>query len=644
MNCSQAGFFSALRAIARKVSLLLAVVVAASLSFLPRVLADDVTAGPNGINSRGLGLSGAGVNIGQVELGRPGESVPILPDANGEWFWDHGADQLPGTFDAGEGNGVRNFPEWFVDHDGNGAYTAGFVNAHPDVEPWDTSVIANFAPQRAPILMSPPPAPDPMASFITRATYLNNFATTADSQVDRHALQVAGVMIANGATNKGVSTGTHLYSGAFGLRGSTDNDVIRTTQAVLRSVLAGQISDVRAVNHSWGSGPLPANGNDGSDPSSLAMDYFSSRYDSLQVIAGDEEQMPPSHPGAPSDAFNVLNVSMLTDASLMGTGVYDRYDNINRFVPSPGFRDTVHLAAPGRAVLMPLLGGNTYATNNGTSFAAPHVTATTALLQQHGNAQAGPRWDGSKRVHQVMKAVLLNSADKLKDDGTIVPKGNLLGMEKTIYTDPAGTQTWLNSGAYTDLNDPLDDNIGAGALNANRALKQYSPGEFDSDVTSNGQIPLIGWDNAFSLGTGGVHNYFFNTSLLANSFVSITLSWDRIVNLVDNVGANGLFDAGDSFSTPLNPLADLDLFLFKKNSITGLFTDLVTRSTSGVDSTEHIFYRLTNAGDYSIRVSHLGGNIGSAEFGLAWWAVPEPGTISLMVLGIVLAVPRRARR
>jgi hypothetical protein len=37
--------------------------------------ADDVTAGPKGINSRGLGLTGASVNIGQVELGRPGEAL-----------------------------------------------------------------------------------------------------------------------------------------------------------------------------------------------------------------------------------------------------------------------------------------------------------------------------------------------------------------------------------------------------------------------------------------------------------------------------------------------------------------------------------------------------------------------------------------
>ena len=460
MNGHSIRFLSATRAAARRTLIYsLSAIGAVLIPALPLVQADDVTAGPNGINSRGLGLSGAGVNIGQVELGRPGEAIGFSNDSNnGEWFWDYGADRIGGTGDVGEGNGVREFPEWFVDLDSNGAYTAGWLNVHADVEPWDSAVFGDLLSlTQAPLLYGP--APGGAGTFVTLTNYENNFATLADPLVDEHALQVAGVMIANGAANKGVSTGAHLYSGAFGIRGSTTDTIFLTTQAVLRSVLAGTLSDVRAVNHSWGAGPIATN--DGSNPRSLAADYFTSRYDSLQIIAGDEAQAPPSHPGAPSDAFNVINVSMLTDASGSGTGVYDRYDAGNRFVASPGSRDTVHLAAPGRRVLMPLLGGNTYDFASGTSFAAPHVTSTTALLQQYGNGQSGPGWDASKRVHQVMKAVLLNSADKLKDDGSIVPVGNLLGMEKTIYRDSAGTQTWLDSPAYTDVFDPLDDFIGA---------------------------------------------------------------------------------------------------------------------------------------------------------------------------------------
>ena len=63
---------------------------------------DDISAGPNGINARVTGLTGVGQNIGQVELGRPGEKLSVPADANGEWFWDYGPDGIRGNNDVGE--------------------------------------------------------------------------------------------------------------------------------------------------------------------------------------------------------------------------------------------------------------------------------------------------------------------------------------------------------------------------------------------------------------------------------------------------------------------------------------------------------------------------------------------------------------
>jgi hypothetical protein len=48
---------------------------AANLLLLSSVWASTDSIGPNGINSAGLGLTGAGISIGQVEVGRPGKLI-----------------------------------------------------------------------------------------------------------------------------------------------------------------------------------------------------------------------------------------------------------------------------------------------------------------------------------------------------------------------------------------------------------------------------------------------------------------------------------------------------------------------------------------------------------------------------------------
>jgi hypothetical protein len=112
-----------------------------------------------------------------------------------------------------------------------------------------------------------------------------------------------------------------------------------------------------------------------------------------------------------------------------------------------------------------------------------------------------PRWGVESQNHQVIKAVLMNSADKLIDNGTVmvngnpVPQGGLLGMTRTVIDQQSND--WLFSEAYGDgVQDgggaiPLDDQMGAGHLNATRAAQQFSPGEYEAD---SGDVPPIGWD------------------------------------------------------------------------------------------------------------------------------------------------------
>ena len=83
-----------------------------------------------------------------------------------------------------------------------------------------------------------------------------------------------------------------------------------------------------------------------------------------------------------------------------------------------------------------------------------------------------------------MKAVLLNSADKIQDSGD----GLRLGMTRTLIDKQ--NQDWLASDAYKDPTIPLDSQMGTGHLNAFRAYQQFSSGQWQPSVA----VPAIGWD------------------------------------------------------------------------------------------------------------------------------------------------------
>src|SRR5260221_295694 len=116
---------------------------------------------------------------------------------------------------------------------------------------------------------------------------------------------------------------------------------------------------------------------------------------------------------------------------------------------------SVSLAAPGNNLTLTDLDDTTgYYYNPGfgaSSFAAPHVTATAALLLQA--ARQGGQTDANR--HTVMKAVLMNSADVLR--GT-------LGNTKTIIDQQSRDWTTTPKAA-----NGLSLQFGAGGLDAARA-------------------------------------------------------------------------------------------------------------------------------------------------------------------------------
>ncbi|MEH2061299.1 MAG: S8 family serine peptidase [Nostoc sp.] len=447
--------------------------------------------------------------------------------------------------------------------------------------------------------------------------FLRDGRAKSNKDVDPHAYNVAAIMVSTDKALPGVAPGARLYSDAVG---NTKRMGQREECLSAQYIALQNGGDVRAINFSFGEplehDPRPEAVLDGNALLTLCVDWSSRVHDPLYVIAGNQGKGGIS---IPTDNYNGVNVAFSSQREEIynkvavdnlagdGKGVSSRL--IGKEFDIAG-RHSISLVAPGSNITLINPDGKVNV-SSGTSFAAPHVTATVALLQEFGDRQLRkkqPHWSVASRHHQVMKAVLLNSADKIKDQGD----GLRLGMTKTLIDKQ--NQDWLATDAYKDPKISLDAQMGAGHLNAFRAYQQFSPGQWPpSDA-----VPAIGWDYR-TVNAGASVEYTLAKPLKGNSFITVTLAWDRLVELND-LNHNHQYDIGENFRD--RGLNNLDLYLVKANAKSSE-VGVVCSSISQVDNVQHIFCPVPAQGNYKIRV-HFRHQVNEATqpYALAWWSVP----------------------
>ncbi len=454
------------------------------------------------------------------------------------------------------------------------------------------------------------------ATELERVFYRDGPAKT-NTDVDAHAAMVAGVMVSRDKRLTGVAPGARLYSSASGSPTKSGQ-----AEECLSAQYVSQQNggDVRAINFSFGEAlqrdPRPDATLDGNALLTQCIDWVARVNNVLFVIAGNQGEggIP-----IPTDNYNAINTAYTAQRQ----GIFTKVDFANlssaplgigrRLIQreiNAGPRRAINIAAPGSKIPVYDLTGKVEQVS-GTSFAAPHITASVALLQEFGDRQLKskqPNWSIASRNHEVMKAVLLNSVDKIKDTGD----GLLLGMTRTVLGKD--NRNWLESDAYKDPKIPLDYQMGTGQLNVFRAYQQFSPGQWNPTISP---VPPVGWDYQ-TVEVSSFKDYVLQKPLKEKSFVSLTLAWDRLVEL-DDKNQNNTYEIGDSFRD--RGLNNLDLYLMPADS--NDTTQSTCASISEVDSVQHIFCPVPATGRYKIRVQYRKQvNEASQPYALAWWTVP----------------------
>ncbi len=417
----------------------------------------------------------------------------------------------------------------------------------------------------------------------------------------------------------------------------------------------GVFSDFKGVanviNMSWGFTDTT-----GTDPLTVLVDSFAREYPNTAIVvaAGNfpTTPTPPDSVTGPGSGYNVITVgatqttNTVTDfttvASFSGRGPQDYFDPLHGLMQN--VRAAVDLVAPGTTLVAAYYGGETGGNGPtmpnptpsdletdlysfplaGTSFATPIVSGAVSLLNSTSLAIQGgyeynnivvPSFPASSQNSLVIKAVLMNSADKLAgwDNGQAFNAG--LG--------------------YVVTTQALDWTQGAGQIDFTRAFNQYinPTGTHGTPGGAGGGVAPIGWDLG-TIALGNYNDYIIDAKLNAGDMMDATLAWFRDGS-VDDVSQSGSDDG----------MANLFLQIWNSS-----FTELFASSQTIYDTSQELHFDLPNDGDYGIRVYYASQTFGTPEveqYGLAWFdtPVPEPSTIALLIAALLpccVALRRRA--
>jgi len=430
--------------------------------------------------------------------------------------------------------------------------------------------------------------------------------------------------------NTGQSPGTKLGSAALATATNADGSFDISTQSLTAYNYAAAHGDVLSTSIG------DSSDNAGVGTLSGLLDSLAIAHPNTTMVAAAGNSGTAGSVSGPASGYNAISVGALdgptnysTVASFSSRGPQQTawYDGTNTTTYQGGaaIRPGVDLVAPGTSIVMPdtiTTNGNnlsfSYYSLAGTSFATPLVAGGVALLDSTAKTAFNSSITNAATQSVVLKAVLMNSADKLTDwnNGQQIVNG-------IITTTQA-----------------LDYAMGAGRMNLNTAFTQYTT---SADITTSGGISTTGFHDlvqniGWGYGTvllGGSNQYQLASELFAGQQIAVTLDWLRSRAWNDALG-------------DYNDLAQAELDLMVYQVLAGGTDQLVAESISPVSTTQELYFQLQNTGTYFFTVNYstnlfdFSGSYASQDYGLAWsvTGVPEPSSIFLVLAAGAVVIVR----
>jgi len=441
--------------------------------------------------------------------------------------------------------------------------------------------------------------------------------------VRNHATEVGGTMVAEGfvddgsptLTGSGIAFGARLWSGQIAtVFGSGGSFQISGNSLLVPMMVFGQVGltptgqvggpgaiTVDVVNSSW-------SGEDDTGDTwiNILYDYLADERGVTVVAAAGNAGAGEGKVGLPANSWNVIAAGATDGAGdTEAVASFSSGGAIGSF-SLPATRIKPDIVAPGVSIVMPTATGPTsFATASGTSFAAPIVAASAALLVDLGKDTA------RSTDPRLIKAVLLNSARKLD------------GWSQSAAVDP-------NTGTRVNF-APLDPRQGAGRVDLAEAYALYTSST--GSGSGDGDVEATGWDlNSVSASTP--REYHLDAPDAGPKVLTATLVWfmDRTVSGFDADSPDPF--AGTSFFD--DSFDDLDLLVFRADADAGTAGEALAASISGwdpddplapaggLDSVEHLYVLLPEDGQYVLQVRwtkevfDFVGDADVEDYALAW--------------------------